>query len=412
MSTRRRQFGRIRKLASGRYQARYQDGSGQDRPAPTTFSTKTEAGLYLAKVQTEMERGQWCDPTLGQTTFRDWATQWLQANPAKRATTLARDKVVLNTHLLPVLGDRPLAKINPGHIRGCVDLMSSKLAPSTVRTNVGVLKAILNAAVEADLIARSPIRAIRVTSGPPRERPTLTLNELARLAAVDARYRALILSAGVLGLRWSEAIGLRIGDVDFLRRTLTVRQTMAEVDGRFHVADTKTRSSRRTLSVPAFLIDELAEHLATHRHGTGPDDLVFTAAEGGPLRRSFEGRVFKRAVKDAGLDPALTFHGLRHVAASLMVEHGEHPRVIQARLGHATARLSMELYAHVPEAADRQVAAHFDTGWAAKESGTIGHAAGAGTEGDPFTSGRDQRSRWSNGVEVMGLEPTTSTLRT
>jgi integrase len=156
---------------------------------------------------------------------------------------------------------------------------------------------------------------------------------------------------------------------------------MAEVDGRFDVADTKTRSLRRTLSVPASLIDELAEHLATHRHGTRPDDLVFSAAEGGPLRRSFEGRIFKQDIKDTGLDPALTFHGLRHVAASLMVEHGEHPRVIQARLGPATARLSMELYAHVPDAADRQLA-HFDAGWAANESATIGHAAGTQRRGN------------------------------
>ncbi|HET7522851.1 MAG TPA: tyrosine-type recombinase/integrase, partial [Acidimicrobiales bacterium] len=87
-------------------------------------------------------------------------------------------------------------------------------------------------------------------------------------------------------------------------------------------------------------------------------------------------RVFKNAVAKAGLDGSLTFHGLRHVAATLMVEQGEHPRVIQARLGHATSRLSMELYAHVPEAADRQVAAHLDDAWAEISSGTIGHAAG------------------------------------
>jgi len=87
------------------------------------------------------------------------------------------------------------------------------------------------------------------------------------------------------------------------------------------------------MSVPAFLIDELARHISNHRPGTGPDDLVFTGAQGGPLRRSFEARTFKPALEKACLDPALTFHGLRHVAASLMVEHGEHPRVIQARLG-------------------------------------------------------------------------------
>ncbi len=91
--------------------------------------------------------------------------------------------------------------------------------------------------------------------------------------------------AGALGLRWSECAGLRVGDVDFLRRMLSVRQTIAEVEGRLIVAETKSRSSRRTLSVPAFLVDELAGHLADNRPGAGPDDLVFTSPGGGPLRR-------------------------------------------------------------------------------------------------------------------------------
>jgi integrase len=112
--------------------------------------------------------------------------------------------------------------------------------------------------------------------------------------------------------------------------------------------------------VPAFLIEEPAGHVAAHSTRSGPDDLLFTGPKGGLLRRSFAARIFAPAVRRAGLDAALTFHGLRHVAASLMVQAGEHPRVIQQRLGHATSRLSMELYAHVPEAADREVAAHLD----------------------------------------------------
>lgn len=135
----------------------------------------------------------------------------------------------------------------------------------------------------------------------------------------------------------------RIGvicDIDFLRRTLHVRQTIAGVNGVLSVAEVKSRSSRRSLAIPAFMAEALADHLAEHRAGAAGDDLVFTGPEGGPLRRSFEARVLKPAVSKAGLDRALTFHGLRHVATSLMVEAGEHPRVVQARLGHATARLS------------------------------------------------------------------------
>ncbi len=166
--------------------------------------------------------------------------------------------------------------------------------------------------------------------------------------AIGPRFRALVLVAGTLGLRWSEAIGLRVADVNFLGRTVTVSQTLAEVGGRLEVAPAKSRSSVRTLSVPGFLLEELADHISTQRNQPEVQELLFTGRHGAPLRRNFAARIFKPAVAAAGLDPALTFHGLRHVARSLMVEAGEHPRVIQQRLGHATARLSMELYAHVP----------------------------------------------------------------
>lgn len=223
-----------------------------------------------------------------------------------------------------------------------------------------MLRAVLNAAVDADVIARSPLRGVRVRKGEARERPTLTPEELQRLAdAIGPRYRALVLVAGVIGLRWSEAIGLRVRDIDFLQRAIHVRQTISEVEGHLAVAETKSRSSRRTLAIPQFLVDELAAHLL--REGRRDlDDLVFTGPNGAPLRRTFAARVFSPAVERAGLDAALSFHGLRHVATTFMVEAGERPRVIQHRLGHATARLSMELYAHVPDRADRLVAEALD----------------------------------------------------
>ena len=184
--------------------------------------------------------------------------EWLTANPAKRSTTLARDRVVLKTHLIPSLGARPLASITPAHVKGCVDAMGAKLAPTTVLTNLGVLKSVTNAAIDADLLARSPVRNLRLSSGPPRRRPTLTPGELSHLAeAMPPTFRALVLTAGLLGLRWSEAAGLRVRDVDFLHRAIPVHQTLAEVGGIVEVAPTKSRASRRTLSAPPFLIDEL-----------------------------------------------------------------------------------------------------------------------------------------------------------
>ncbi|HET9442057.1 MAG TPA: tyrosine-type recombinase/integrase, partial [Acidimicrobiales bacterium] len=87
------------------------------------------------------------------------------------------------------------------------------------------------------------------------------------------------------------------------------------------------------------------------------------------LRRSFAARHFNPAVVRAGLPETVTFHGLRHVATTFMVTGNEHPRTVQHRLGHATADLSMELYAHVPDALDRAAADHLD-GLFSDSSGT------------------------------------------
>ncbi len=354
----RRQFGSIRKLPSGKWQARYPDASGVMVPAPTTYKTKADAARFLSSVESDMARGTFIDPRGGRITFAQWADQWL-ARPDKRRNTVVRDRQALAV-FLPDLGPRPLAAITPMHVQAAVDARGHQVAPSTAARDFSALRAVFNAAVHADLLGRSPCRKVALPRVRPPERTVLTPSELDELAeAIPSRYRALILVAGVLGLRWGEAVGLRVRDVDFLRRTVTVAQTVEEVAGQLRlVTEAKTRSSLRTVAAPAFLIDELADHLSVHRADSqgDPDALVFVGPRGGVLRRQFAERVFTPAVRQAGLDPSLTFHGLRHVAITAMVEAGVHPRVMQGRAGHATSKLTMELYAHVPESADRQAA--------------------------------------------------------
>jgi integrase len=154
-----------------------------------------------------------------------------------------------------------------------------------------------------------------------------------------------------------------VRDIDFLRRTITVAQVVEETAGQLTiVSEAKSAAGLRTVAAPAFLIDELAKHLAVHRSdSTGdPDALVFVGPRGGVLRRRFGERIFAPAVARAGLDKSLTFHGLRHAAITTLVEIGVHPRVMQGRAGHAASKLTMELYAHVPESADRQAAEALD----------------------------------------------------
>jgi integrase len=261
---------------------------------------------------------------------------------------------------LPALGGTALAKITPGVVRGVVDTMRAGLASATVRTNYGVLRAVLSAAVDAELIARNPCRGIRLGSARRGEPRHISADELHQLAhAMPAEYRAMVYVAGVLGLRWSEVAGLRVGRIDFLRRTLTVAETLTEVEGHPRFDEPKTRASRRTISVPPMVLDELSQHLA-RRGRPGPDALVFSAPDGGPLRASnFRQRVWSPALRRAGLD-GLHFHHLRHSAAALMIEAGAHVETIKRRLGHSSIRVTSDVYGSLLPSVDDEVATDLD----------------------------------------------------
>lgn len=377
--TSRRRFGRIRKLPSGRWQARYPDHSGRAVTAPATFPTKGDAARWLVTVEADMARGQHFDASAGRVTLRQWADQWL-ARPGKRANSVARDRQGLAVFMTQ-LGDRPLTSLAPIDVQAAVDARGRAVSPATLARDVAALRAVLNAAVDADLIARSPARKVALPRVRPPERKLLSPAELIRLAdAVPTRYRALVLVGGVLGLRWGEAIGLRACDVDFMRRTVTVAQVVEEIAGHVRVVpgEAKTTGSLRTLAAPAFLIDGLARHLKEHRSEAIGDRLalVFVGPRGGLLRRRFAERTFQPAVERAGLDPSLTFHGLRHVAMSTLVDENVHPRVMQSRAGHASSKLTMELYAHVTDHADRDAANALEHRFRAALRARNGHAAG------------------------------------
>jgi len=330
-------------------------------------------------VEADMARGQHFDPGAARVTLRQWADQWL-ARPGKRPNSMARDRQGLAVFMAQ-LGDRPLTSIAPMDVQAAVDARGRAVSPATLTRDVAALRAVLNAAVDADLIARSPARKVALPRMRPPERELLTPDELVRLAgAVPSRYRALVLVGGVLGLRWGEAIALRVCDVDFMRRTVTVAQVVEEVAGRVRLVpgEAKTSGSLRTVAAPPFMIEELARHLKEHRSDVVGDRLalVFVGPRGGILRRRFAERTFRPAVQRAGLDPSLTFHGLRHVAISTLVDENVHPRVMQSRAGHASSKLTMELYAHVTDDADRDAAAALESRYRPSLQAPNGHVAG------------------------------------
>lgn len=342
-------FGTVRQLPSGRFQARYVDPAGQRQSGPETFTTRRAAREWLDAVGVETRRGNWFDPRPSQATFAEWVEDYLRAATHLRASTLRQKTLVLRRRFVPALGPVRLADLTPLHVREVLGHMVVSLSPQTVRGEYAVLVAVLNAAVDDGLLPRSP--APRRPNLPPvrvSAKARASVEDLARLAErIDGRYSALVWTAGLLGLRWSEVAALRVSALDFLARPGAVH-VVETSDGPW----TKTASGTRTVPMPDELVQILAEHLAAAAPHT-PDTRVFTAPSGGDLRyNDFRERQWLPATRDAGLE-GLTFHGLRHSAAGNWRAMGIHTQVIAKWLGHADDRVTSKVYGWVPDETER-----------------------------------------------------------
>ncbi len=229
--TGRRGFGSVRLMGSGRYQASYWL-AGRRHVAEVTFRTKGDAQVYLDTVSADLHRGLWTNPADGEISVVQLAELWMAANPTKRATTRATDEIALRAHILPTLGGLPDRQGQTAHIHALVSEWTGSASPRTVRRQYSTLRAMFAFAVQCDWIGGTPCRAIKLLQVTSTRRHTLTADAVTAIAdAIDPRYRPMVWLGAVIGLRWSEAAGLRVGRVDFLQRTLTVAEALTR-DGK------------------------------------------------------------------------------------------------------------------------------------------------------------------------------------
>ena len=350
----RNHFGGIRKLPSGRYQARYHH-AGERHPSPITFATKADALAWLASTETDIRRGSWTHPAAGEMTVAELARRWLEHDPSKRASSVTRDEVVLRLHLIPSIGARRVGEVTPPDVQTLINMWAKAKAPRTVRRQYDVVRALFAYAVASDWLVRSPCRGIDLPRVEPLRRPVLTPDDVAAIAgALEPSYRAMVWLGAVLGLRWGEVAGLTVGSLDLLRGTLTVSSQL----GRDHqLGPPKSAAGRRVLSLPKVLTDMLAGHLATAGlTAADADRLVFTNGTGSPLDYAhWRLRAWLPAVELAGLAGA-NFHDLRRANATALVHDGVDVKTAQARLGHTDPRLTLAIYAQATTEADRAAA--------------------------------------------------------
>jgi integrase len=380
--------GSVRKVRHGSgkesWQARWRDPAGIDRAK--NFARKVDAERYLVSLEADKLRGRYADPRLGRVKLGEWMVEWQATRTNLSIQTRVRDDASVRNHVLPVLGGAPVGRLQPVHIaRWVADLDDKGLAPATIRKAYQLLSAALASAVDNGLIPVSPCRGIKL---PRLTQPTMRIlepSEIQNLAGViDQRYRAMVVTAAYTGLRFGELAALHAARFDALRKTVRVEESLAEVRGDFIFKAPKSDAGRRTVSVPSFIVEELAGHIAEYGDASG---LLFTSPSGGPIRRNnFRRRIWLPAVRDSVGEPC-TFHDLRHTHAALLIAQGEHPKVIQERLGHASIKTTLDTYGHLFDGLDGAAADRLDVEWRTAHT-VVSRSRGPRSQVRDFDAGR------------------------
>ncbi|MGW0081892.1 tyrosine-type recombinase/integrase [Streptomyces sp. NPDC003393] len=356
---RRRRFGAIRRLSSGRYQARYPGPDGVMRPAPFTFETTADADDWLAEKQTEIRRGEWRDPEAGAVSFRAYTDKWVDE---RELAPLTRDlyRYLLDKHLL-AFAESDLDEITAPRVR---EWRADRLRNANARTMTAkayrLLKAIMETAVDDELITRNPCRIKGAGKERAAERRIATVAQVDALAdAVGMRWRLMVYLGAYGPMRPEELAGLRRRDVDLDNLRIRVRLAEPErMNGRRVQGDTKTEAGTRTVILPAFLRRELRWHLESYAE-PGPDGLIFVGEKGAPFRRSTFGRKWRRAREIVGMPEGFRFYDLRHTGHTLSTRSGATLKDTMVRAGQSSEKAAL-IYQHSDEERQEEVAAGLD----------------------------------------------------
>jgi integrase len=349
----RRRFGRLRKLPSGRWQAAYIGPDHKLHRAPHTFGSDIAAESWLAIERRKIDVGTWgAVERSGGVTLGAYAAQWLQHRPL-RPRTRAHYESVLKRLILPALGDAKMVAITPAQIRQWHTSLGAEHRTQNAHA-YALLHAICTTAVADEVLDANPCR-IRGASQTRRRKDidVLTPAEVDRLAAaMPPQLRASVILAAWCALRFGELTELRRDDLSPDCAVLRVRRAVVYTGGKFVVGEPKTDAGIRDVAVPPHIRPAIDAHLRKHV-GPDPDSLLFGDAGrhvGNPQYRAH----FVKARAAIG-KPNITPHSLRHFGLTLAAQSGATTAELMRRAGHTTPAMALR-YQHVAEGRDAEIA--------------------------------------------------------
>lgn len=334
-----------------RYRVRYRDPDRRSREK-NGFLRKKDAEDYLANITVSTNRGEYVDPRDTKITIRELGVEWLANQVHLKPSTYRAVEAAWRVHVEPAWGHRRLGEIRHSEVQAWLARFGGgdgKPRSATVVIRAyGVLAAILDVAVRDRRLSSNPARGVKLPRKAKKKRAYLTPGQVELLASNAGEHAALVYVLAYTGIRWGEAIGLRVSSLDALRRRMLIEENAVTVGAQFIVGTPKTHE-KRSVSYPAFL----SEPLARACEGKSRDQLVFGKGLAYlPRAGSGQGWFWNSVQASRELDkdfPAITPHDLRHTAASIAISAGANPKAVQRMLGHASAAMTLDTYADLFE---------------------------------------------------------------
>lgn len=340
----------VKRRPDGVWRARYRDADGREHARH--FARKVDAQRWLDDVTAAVVTGQYVDPRAGRVTLAAYFAAWSARQVWETGTRKAMDLAVRSTEL----GDLPVGSIRRSHVEAWIKAMTARgLAPGTVATRVGNVRSVFRAAMRDKVIGTDPSEGVVL----PRRRKTTaamtipTAEQVGRLLdASDPTFAAGVTLAAFAGLRLGEVCGAQVGDVAFLARTFLVRRQVQRAAGAAVEVRPPKYGSERTVHLPDDLVTLLARHVE-RVPGADAARWLFPGEGGRPLHQNSAGYHWRNARTAAGLAD-VRFHDLRHFYASGLIAAGCDVVTVQRALGHGSASVTLNTYAHLwPSAEDR-----------------------------------------------------------
>ena len=345
--------GSIYKRKNGRWSAQI---SIQGQRVTKYFNTQREGLDWLHSMRNQINAGLTLDGA--QKTLSEFLEQWLGSiRVSVKVKTHSQYKQIVRMHITPTLGSIKLKDLRPDQIQALYNKkLDSGISARTLLLVHTVLRQSLKQALKWGTIGRNPTDAITRPKVIRAEMLTFTEDQARTFISLaeTTRYGALFNLALHTGMRQGELLGLKWIDLDWVKRKLQVRRQIQRIPGQgLSFVEPKSAAGRRAISLSKNMVERMRKHYneqSTIRENAGikwqENDLVFPTTLGTPMHPTSMYKDFKALLAKNDL-PNIRFHDLRHTAATLMLQQGIHPKVVQERLGHADITLTLNTYSHV-----------------------------------------------------------------